>query len=328
MLGVLPSAAQDDLIEADARQIVDNLKKEMEAIRNVRKQTMLSAEEMLQPKDTALFRYRASPSFTFSQTHYSVSWQDGVNSIGFRAAFFGYGLYTRKNFFIRLAPDMAYSRAKEKESIKKEDRIGLNLSAGHRLFPKQRIFLTGQIDLKTQFDKGEGQLVTGEKGVVSKFFAPAYLIGTLGLRYSIPMGLKITAAPISGRFTFVTDTSLSRYVGGMLKDDQPLAFKAELGAYIEFTFERKLFDHLMITSKLELFSNYQDNPQNIDVDWTTTAEFKISKWLSLILYNRMIYRDKSRYYITDPDTKTSTLRGPDIQWNESINIGLSYTFER
>jgi hypothetical protein len=319
----------EEVSEAEARQIVDDLKKEMEEIRKVRKQTMLSVEELLQPKDTSLFKYRAAPSFTFSQTHYTESWQDGVNSIGFRAAFFGYGFYARKNFFIRFAPDMAYSRANEKdESIKKEDRLALNLSAGRRLLPKYHIFLTGQIDLKTQFDKGEGQLVTDKKGTVSKFFSPAYIVGSLGLRHNMPFGLKITASPVSGRFTFVTDTSLSRYVSGMYKDDKALSFKSELGAYVEFSFERKFFNNLLIISKLELFSNYQDNPQNIDVDWSTTIDLKISKWFSLVIYNRVVYRDKSRYYVTDPDTQTSILRGPSIQWNESVNAGISYTFER
>jgi hypothetical protein len=337
LLAPLPSIAveNDALTEAEAKAIVDNLKKEMEDVRKVRKQTILEEKDMLPQKDTTLFKYVATPSFTLSQTNYTLSWQDGVNSIGFRATLSGYGHYMRRNFFVRFTPDIAYSRASEhrvteekSNSVKKEDRLALNLSGGRRLFQNNRLFLSGQLDLKTQFDKGEGQLISGERGTVSKFFAPAYLVGSLGLRYSTPIHIKVNLSPISGRFTFVTDTSLSRYVTGMMKDDVPLAFKAELGAYAEIIYDHKLLNNISIVSRLELFSNYQDNPQNIDVDWQTTIDFKISKWFSIIFYNRILYRDKSRYYKIDHDTGVSSLHGPDIQWNESLNVGITYTFSR
>jgi hypothetical protein len=322
-----------ELTEAEAKAVVDNLKKEMEEIRKVRK-TMLAAEDLLQQKDTAMFKYKATPSFTLSQTNYTISWQDGVNSIGFRATLSGFALYARNNFYVRFAPDLAYSRAAEQRvtdnqsnSLKKEDRLALNLSMGRRLFGAQRLFLSGQIDLKTQFDKGEGQLENGERGTVSRFFAPAYVVGSLGLRYNSPFHLKMTLSPVSGRFTFVVDTSLSRYVGGMVEEETPLSFKTELGAYAEILYEQKILNNLSISSRMELFSNYQDKPQNIDVDWQTTLDYKISKWFSIIFYSRIVYRDKSRYYKIDHDTGASTLHGPDVQWNESINVGITYTFE-
>jgi hypothetical protein len=333
-----PLLADDPLSESDAQQAVNAVKQEIEASYAARKQGLASVS--LLDKDTSIFDYKLAPSFTFSQSYYTPSWQDGIDAVGYRTAVFGYSTYVYKKFFIRFAADIAYARATEENlspnednpdasiSRKKEDRISLNLSAGRRLHSKYKLYVSGLIDLKTQFGEGEGQLVTGKTGRVSDFFAPAYVIGTVGLRYETAIGLNLTAAPLSGRFTFVKDTSLSRYVGGMYEeeDDKPLAFKQELGAYVEFTYEYKANKNLLIISKLEMFSNYQDNPQNIDVDWSTTLDFKISKWFSVIFFNRIIYRDKSRYYLVDPDTKVATLHGPNVQWNESVNIGLSYTF--
>lgn len=276
--------------------------------------------------DTTPFKFTGTPSLTFSQAQYSESWLNGSNSLGFRAAFIARAVYVHNRILFSNSLDLAYARSKEGDadyfSIK-EDRLNFNSSFGYSITPTSPFFYVGQIDLKTQFDKGYN---ADHTLATSKFFAPAYLVASLGVSYKTEFGLSALLAPISGRFTFVTDTAYSKFVANMQKDDgtNRKAY-AEFGAYAEISYVKDVTSWLSINSKLDLFSNYQDNPQNIDIDWTNTINFKINKFLSAIFFARIIYRDKDRYYKQMPDGSFEVRRS-NWQWTESLNIGLVYSF--
>ncbi|MBK8927730.1 MAG: hypothetical protein IPM74_17965 [Crocinitomicaceae bacterium] len=81
-----------------------------------------------------------------------------------------------------------------------------------------------------------------------------------------------------------------------------------------------MMENITITSKLSLFSNYANNPQNIDVNWENLIEFKVNKYISATLATHLIYDDDID--ITDADGNT----GPRTQFKEVIGIGFSYKF--
>jgi hypothetical protein len=98
-----------------------------------------------------------------------------------------------------------------------------------------------------------------------------------------------------------------------------------MGCYASIIYKKEFLKMMYFNSKLELFSNYTDNPQNIDVDWENKLGIKITPFLAAELYCRLVYKDKSRYTVTLPDG-TTELHGPRLQINESFNIGLTYNF--
>jgi len=310
LLCSLNAALAQSWLETDA-DIVANKKK-------------LSQMSKPSGSDTATFRAEGLPSLAFSQAQYSESWKDGKNSLGIRAAFSGSATYTKNRIFLKNSLDMAYAKSKEGDATrftKKEDRLNFNSSFGYEITSGSLLYWVAQVDLKTQFDKG----YNADGATISQFFAPAYIIGSLGARYQSGFGLSAVLSPVSGRFTVVSDTTYCRYIDADLAE-KPRHFRAQVGAYAQVSYEKNISKHVSVKSTLEFFSNYQHSPQNIDMDWITSASFHFNSWLSVIFFNRAIYRDLDRYQVKTTDNGVETLqtRGPRVQWTESLNVGLAY----
>ena len=60
-------------------------------------------------------------------------------------------------------------------------------------------------------------------------------------------------------------------------------------------------DRLLLKSSLILFSNYLNNPQNIDVDWRNEIGFEVFKGLTLSLNTILLYDDDILVQVTDYD---------------------------
>jgi hypothetical protein len=279
--------------------------------------------------DTAKFHAEGLPSLTFSQAQYSESWKDGSNSLGFRAAFLGSTTYTKKRIFFRNTLDAAYAKSKEGDApafTKKEDRLNFNSSFGYAITPAVPLYWVTQLDLKTQFDAGYND--AGMR--ISNFFAPAYIIASLGARYQSNFGLSAMLSPLSDRMTVVSDTAYCKYVDTDLGGN-PRHFRSQLGAYAQIAYDKNISKYVGVKTSLEFFSDYQHRPQNVDVDWTTSVNFNINKWLAVILFNRVVYRDLDRYSVkvgVDEITGSDIVevRGPRVQWTESLNVGITYKF--
>ena len=79
--------------------------------------------------------------------------------------------------------------------------------------------------------------------------------------------------------------------------------------------------NVTLDTKLNLFSNYLKNPQNIDVDWKVQFNMKVNDYLSANLITHMIYDDDVK--IEDADTGKSS---PKLQFMESFGVGLTFKF--
>ena len=72
-------------------------------------------------------------------------------------------------------------------------------------------------------------------------------------------------------------------------------------------------------TKLELFSNYMNNPENIDVNADVLFTFKINSWFSASLNWTLIYDDD----IDIRDNQGNV--GPRTQFKSVLGLGVSYT---
>ncbi len=106
--------------------------------------------------------------------------------------------------------------------------------------------------------------------------------------------------------------------GAKIADGKTSRF--ELGAKIAAILDIKLVENVSFNSKLELFSDYLHNPQNIDVDWQNLITMKINSWLNANISAHLIYDDDIT--IMDKDGNS----GPRTQFKEVLSIGLSYKF--
>lgn len=271
------------------------------------------------------------PSLTLVQNGFSQSWQGGLSSFNMKTSLRAeYNYRGRRKIFLSYF-EGAYARGWDKltadgeyKRIKKEDRFVFSNNFGYKMGNNTNFAWAAMLDIKSQFDRGYADEKTRLK-LVSSFLSPAYLIGSLGIRYDSPKGLSIVGSPLSGRIIFVLDDSLvyKGYVGGVKPGDK-VTFQS--GAYMDVAYEKKLTQKVYFRSKLELFSNYMYHAENIDVDWSTNIDYKLNNFFSVFGFLRLVYRDQDRYTVVE--NGTSILKGPHIQWNESLNIGLAYRFTK
>ena len=167
-----------------------------------------------------------------------------------------------------------------------------------------RLSLLGQI--RSQLTNGYeyDYFGTTAKRRNSGFFAPAYIVVAPGVEWTPKPWLSVFGSPAAARWTIVSNDPYS-YVSpdGIFNGnvETPLATlygvdpvkktKGEFGAFITASLRKDIFKNVTYISKLDLFSNYLDNPQNVDVFWTNQFKCSISKFIQVSYSIDMLYDD-------------------------------------
>ncbi|MEO6819611.1 MAG: DUF3078 domain-containing protein, partial [Ginsengibacter sp.] len=173
---------------------------------------------------------------------------------------------------------------------KNDDRIDLLSKAGYALNPK--LDLAGLFNFHSQFSKGYAYNTDGSKNLLSDFLAPAYVLLSLGLDYKPVPGLSIFVSPLTSRWTIVNnDTLAPKY--GVIPGKK---VRNEIGAFASITYLNNLNKTITYNGRLDLFSNYSHNPQNVDVMMNNLFAAKLSKVLSASLGLNFIYDDDVKQF--------------------------------
>jgi hypothetical protein len=281
-------------------------------------------EDAAAEKEPAVHSFHGKNLLTFSQVSYSKSWESGgVPSLTLRGASNLIYTYNKNLVYFQSVFDGAYATAWEAENsaMKKEDRFSFTNTFGLRTSKKSPLYYITMVDLKSQFAPGYPSVT--DRTIISRLFSPAYLTTSLGLSYKYKDELSVTLAPVSGRFVFVLDTAIANR--GLYEVEYGKTVKTDMGCYASVIYVKNFLKLFSFNSKLEMFSNYKDKPQNIDMDWENKLGIKLTSYLTAEFYVRMVYKDKSRFPELLADGST-VLRGPRLQVNESFNIGLTYAF--
>ncbi|MCO5286124.1 MAG: DUF3078 domain-containing protein [Chitinophagaceae bacterium] len=195
---------------------------------------------------------------------------------------------------------------------KNDDRIDLSSKVGYALSKKlNAAFLA---NFQSQFSKGYSYKSDGSKEYLSNFMAPGYLLLSIGLDYRPADGLSIFFSPITTRWVFVHDDILS--AAGAYGVAPGKKMKSELGAFASVNYQKKFTDKITYLGKLDLFSNYKHNPQNIDLMMTNMATFKVSKVFGFNVGLDLIYDDDVKLF-------GPTNSSPGLQIKEVIGAGLT-----
>lgn len=192
---------------------------------------------------------------------------------------------------------------------KSDDRFDITSKYGYALNSKWSIgFLA---DLKSQFFKGYTYPDANTKVYSSNFFAPAYLILSPGFDYHPVSNFSIFISPVTARWIFVKDTALSTLYG--LPPGEKSDF--QFGAYATVNYTANLTKTVTYKGRLDLFSNYKTNPQNVDVFMTNLFAVKISNALAVTYSLTFIYDDDVRLF---GDNQNS----PGLQIQSLFGAGL------
>lgn len=214
------------------------------------------------------------------------------------------------------------------DPLKTDDRLQLTSKWGYEL--KKPWYFAALADFRTQFTEGF-DAASGTR--ISNLFAPAYLTLALGFDYKPNDKFSAFLSPAAARITFVNDETLAdagafgvdpaEYdltTGDLIKRGSNTRF--ELGAYARAMYKSDFGKKVSFMTRLELFSNYLEEPQNVDVIWETLTTFKATEWLGITLNTLLIYDHDVLILKTNDAGVPYT--GPDTQFKETLGIGLTF----
>ena len=195
---------------------------------------------------------------------------------------------------------------------KNDDRIDLLSKVGYALTSK--LDVAALFNFHSQFSKGYNYNSDGSKDLLSDFLAPGYVLLSLGLDYKPVTGLSIFVSPLTSRWTIVDDDSLS--AKGAYGVTPGKKIKNEIGAFASITYITDLNKTINYNGRLDLFSNYEHNPQNVDVMMNNMFTAKLSKLLTASLGLNLIYDDDVKLFGPNHNS-------PALQLKSLIAVGLS-----
>lgn len=219
--------------------------------------------------------------------------------------------------------------ASPKGLAKTDDKIDFATNAGHRLKKDWYYSLLGSF--KTQFMDGFANPDDTERA--SKFMVPGYVTLALGLDYTPNKNFSFFISPLASKMTFVQDRSFADagafgVEAAYINDDGVYVagkkFRGEFGAYMRLKYDKELVKNIFMKSKLELFSNYIDRPQNIDVNADVIFDFKVNKWFSAQLNWTLIYDHDINFRGVKNGV---SFYGPRTQFKSVLGVGLTHTMK-
>jgi len=288
------------------------------------------------------WKYRSEAAFALNQASLTNWVKGGESSVSVSTDITGYANYENKalkmtsNNFARLKYGLIKSG--DNGVRKNLDLLETNSKLNHKAFGK--FDFSAILLFKTQLAKGYTYPTDTTRNLVSKFMNPATLTAGFGLDYKPNKTTSINFSPLSYKGTFVTDTTGTT---GMDAIDQtkygiPAGKKSknEPGASFMITNEYKPVKTVTITNRLQLFTNYIQNPQNIDIDWEMILTANLNWFTDMRLNTHLIFDDdtKTPVYKVDKNKNKVPVLGPDgkqkkasqIQFKELLGFSFVFRF--
>jgi len=282
---------------------------------------VLSTKAQETPPDSMnVWTAKGVSTLNFSQVSLENWAAGGENSYSLNGIFNVQANYKKDRTSWENSLDVGYGIIKQgSRGVRKtDDKFELTSKYGYK--SSSNWYYSGAFSFKTQFDKGfKYNDAAGTKNQISKFMAPAYLLLSLGMDYKPSDKFTLLLSPITGKSTIVLDDSLSQ--SGAFGVDPGKNIRNEVGGFIKMAYNNEILKNVTLNSKLELFSSYIKEPQNVDINWELLISMKINEFLSANINTQLIYDDDIKYI-----DKKGTEHGPRIQFKEVFGVGLSYKF--
>ena len=264
----------------------------------------------------------------FGQSSYTNWAAGGQNTIAAQGLF-NYEIHYLKGDFKwdnTLLTSLGYSYFDFKHKpIKTDDKIEFTSLA--TLKATEHLNYGAEFAFRSQFAKGWNYEVDSTVHYISKFLAPAYISLGLGVEWVPCKHFSLYFSPITGRVTIVNDdylTSIGAFgVNSLDANDttqhaKNAKIRYEFGARAVAKFQYPLAKNIDFNSKLELFSNYLNHPERVDVDWQNMLVLKVNDWLNANLATHLIYDYDIPFY----DEAGLKIEGSKVQFKEVLAIGF------
>ena len=261
--------------------------------------------------------YGGNGGLNLSQVSLSNWASGGENAVGFDVLLNYSADYKQKKHLWQNRIEMAYglNQTETSGTKKTNDKIYFSSTYGYEM--TKNLYLSALLNFNTQFAKGY-DYKTNPRTYISRFMSPAYLTTGLGLTWNPKNWVTATFSAISWRGTFVDSKILSDQ--GAFGVDPGDHLFSEMGGNLKVEMKYEFLKNMTIYSRVDLFSNYLEDPQNIDVRWDVQLNMTVNKWFSANISTNMIYDNDTKILQKDGS------KGPRLQFKVSLGIGFQITF--
>jgi hypothetical protein len=207
--------------------------------------------------------------------------------------------------------------------LKTDDKINITSKYGYQA--SKYWYYTALFNFKTQFDNGYNYPNDSVK--ISGFLAPAYALFALGMDYKPNDNFSLFITPATIRTTIVNDKNLSDL--GAFGVDPGKKARNEVGAYLNMQYKKdEIVKNVNLLTKIDLFSNYLKDPQNVDVSWETLFVLKVNKFISATVAANLLYDDNTKIPRDTNNDGIIDKTGSVTQFKEVIGVGFTYKFAK
>ncbi len=276
------------------------------------------------------WKFTGDAALTFNQVALYHWVPGGVNSISGQASLFLRLLYKQDRQLWDNTLDMGYGLTKQAEDplIKNLDRILFNSQYGYEV--TKSLYMSALLSMQTQFAPGYKDNKNTVK--ISDAFSPYYLSLAVGVDYRPDSHFSLFFSPLSGRLTYVRSQMLADLGAfGVKAATYDATTKAmltpgehvrwELGANLKAEYINRFFkDQLGLKTTLQLFSNYLDKPQNVDVNFDLLLDYKLLSFLTATAQITLVYDDDQKI------TNEAGQQVASLQVRQMFGLGLAYHF--
>jgi hypothetical protein len=290
----------------------------------------LYAQDANAPADTTKpenpWTYRFASAWTLTNTTFS-NWQAGgentlssnvliQSNINYRK-----GIHTWENLILGNYGLVS----QESGTFKTDDRFEINSRYDRKFAPNWNF--SGLGNFRTQFVDGF-KSVGDTNPPISTFMAPAYGVLALGFTYTREKKFNVFLSPLTIKTTWVRNQRLADLGAFGVTPGERVRYEG--GGYLNMIYQNQFLPNKNIDflTKLDLFSNYFERPQAVDVNWETIIFYRVNKYLTFNIAFHLIYDEDVRFNLdTTGDGIINATNVPRTQFRSLLGFGLSYVFD-
>lgn len=255
-------------------------------------------------------------TFLFNQSAFSNWASGGDNTIAGNATA-NYTLNYKKNKFIwnnKLIASYGLTKSAN-TGFPKKTNDGIMLNSMLAYDADNYWFYSFFANFKSQFTTGYKYKKNADGKEIrtphTDFMSPGYFLIGPGMLWEKSNDFKINLAPATSKFVFVDeDFTLPNDAYFGVKEGESLRY--EIGFSASLLYKFVIMENISMENVFALFSNYIDNPQNIDLNYLMDIDLKVNKYFTANFIFQTIY-DNNAY--------------SGFQVREVIGIGINYNFE-
>jgi len=274
------------------------------------------------PPSDSTWSIHGENTFLINQSSFS-NWAAGGENAFAANLMFNYDFNYKKEKWSwdnKFIAGYGLTKQKDRDWRKNDDQVSLNSLLGY--MASEKWLYTFFADFKTQFTKGYlYDDAAGTKELISGAFAPAYLSFGPGMAYKESDNFHFNLSPAAARFVFVGDDYLSGLGAYGVTPGEKSRF--EFGASFNGYYRKEIMENITFENILKLYSNYLEDPQNVDVDYTANLLMKVNRFITVNAGVQLIYDDNTLLpYEEDGLSGTR----PALQVKQILGAGITYKF--